>query len=651
MSDFDLTSAQPVTQGFDLASAQPVGAAPQQQPPQQSPGFLQQLRDLDQKYLGGYGRQAVLAARAVPDAANQLVNIVPNGLMATANLMLPNKYKQQLPSDWVSGYMDKVLPHPETPTEQATHAVESMLAGAKMPIPGGYGDVSFNPAAAPGGMNRGDTAKALAKIQARLEKDNRPWSAATQDVKAANEEGIPMRLTDVGPNIRATGEVLANKPGGAATTIQADRLGTLADTKTRVPQMTRDALGANSDAGLFGDALAQARSSNAKANYEAVRNDPQPVMDEKIWNLLEDPNIARVYQEAKQMNASVRSLDARMGKSTPPLADIYAPSPSIMPRPGAQGENLLPPPQGEPQWVRTGTAPDVRSLDFLQRALNTKIGQLYNRAQSGQGAQGGEGDLAAALKNAKNELVDRLKEISPSFKKASETYGDDSEVIDANQFGKGTGKDSFFNMSQGQAQKYVSGLSESAKNALRQGVAERLLTQYQMSGRNTNIASDILGGPEKQKLLRTLFDNDQSKFDTFVKGLQLESKIFRNNQQLLSGSQTFRRLEAAQDFENSTPEDIGKMATIASQLRHSWTGAAIHGIIRMMSGSMWNQGVASQAGRILSSPDPEQAAQALQTLENSLAKAPRYQRAGVAALKGTQAALAQKYGVDQGEQP
>ena len=257
---------------------------------------------------------------------------------------------------------------------------------------------------------------------------------ASQVVREANEQGIPLRLTDVGENTKTTGDLLAQRPGASRTTIRADRQGIADDTIERVGERVRDNLNSHGDVGRYGDILEQARGQHAKTNYEAVKNDSQPIMDPDIWHVLENPDVARVYQEALSMDRRVRSVDATMGKQTPPLTTLYAPHPNagqpttaLQPAGGTASAASL----GAQQWVRTQEAPSVRDLDFLQRALNTKVGQLYNQARNGVSTQGGEGDLATALKSARNFLVDRLKDTSPSFKKAMETYGDDSEVLTA----------------------------------------------------------------------------------------------------------------------------------------------------------------------------------------------------------------------------
>jgi hypothetical protein len=558
-------------------------------------------------------------------------------------------YPQNAPSAQIGQQLDKVLPHPENTTEGVTHWLESFLSGAKMPIPG----APTPPEAVPG-VNRGDTAAALKVLQKRLAQDNTTMEGAGAQVQAANDQGIPMRLSDVGPNTRATAEVLANKPGGSATTLINDRADILADTKSRVPATVRDALNAQGDAGQFADSLAAARGAKAKVNYEAVRQDTTPIMDPDIWHLLENPQIAKLYQAAKNSHDQARSLSTTNGVPSPPLADIYAP----MGRAGADAGALPDPanPEGI-QWQRTGQAPDVRSLDFLQRAMASRVSQLYNEARSPTSTSNpAAGSIAEGMKTARQTLVDQLKNISPAFKKASETYGDDSEIMEANRIGASGGNDGYLTMSPKQADAYVKSLSDSGRTALQMGVADKLLAAAERSGRGSNIAQDVLGGPVRQAQLKSLFGGDEEKFNLFKQAMEQEARVFKNNQAILGGSQTFRRLEGSQDFQDSTAQNLGKIAVVGAQLAHGGGyGGLIHQTLRFLNGTTWRQGVAAQASRILSSPDPVQAASALQDLENSLTTGvpSNTQQAALLATKAQQAAnpelqrqkLADKYGI------
>jgi len=653
-NDVDISDL-PTPGGASTVDISDLPAPPQEAAPQQS-GWQSDLRNLDQKYTGGIGRQLMLGVRAIPDAANGLLNVIPNGMTAIANLATGRR--DPMPSEVLDKYLiSSWAPKPETTMEKVGNIGESMIAGAAMPVPGQIGGISFNPSPSPGGMSRGDTAKALKILESRLNQDNTSMAPASQAVREANQQGVPMRLTDVGENTKTTGDLLAQRPGASRTIIRSDRQGIADDTIERVGERVRDTLSTHGDDGRFADILEQARGQHAKANYDAVKNDSQPIMDPDIWHVLENPDVARVYQEAQGMDRRVRSLDATMGKSTPPLTTLYAPPPAgtaVQPAGGTAAASSL------ADWVRTQEAPSVRDMDFLQRALNTKIGQLYNQARNGTSTQGGEGDLATALKGARNFLVDRLKQTSPSFKTAMETYGDDSEVLAAHEIGLGQGEAkggipeaNFFKMSPAQAQQYVNGLSDAGKSALRMGVTEQLLNRAEMTGRNVDLAKMVMGGDRKQNLLWTLFDGDQSKFQAFQKAMNMESKLFRNNSSMLGGSQTMARQEAASQFENEMiPGKMGQAADVAAQGLLHRPGVFVHGLFRLMQARMWSPSVASAASKILSSPDPEQAAGALQSLENQVAQRSFLQRAATNITKGiaagsapSQQQLEQKYGV------
>lgn len=634
--------------------------------------MLASLHKFDDKYLGGMGRQAIMAARAPVDAAVGLAAMPSDAITGAVDYAKDlsngrkfswqdiNPFSQKggyrdpnLISNQVGSALDEVLPSPKTTTEKVAHGVESFLSGAKMPLPGSVGDtaaalapearaaapqgygVNFAGAqGVPGAPRAGDTQRAANIVKKKLLEDYTPWETAAPQVAADNAQGIPTRLTDMSPSTRSTGEVLAQKPGGASATMLSDRGAIAADTKTRIGERVRDSLDAQGDVGTASDELTRARSANAKANYEAVRTDSTPVMDPDIWKILDNPTVAKIYQEAQGSNVRARRMLNDAGVPSPEMAEIYAQKPvaaarpavpepgvidtSAMKNPPAPPEPNAPVPGGgETEWVRTATAPDVQSLNSLQQLMNQKIGALYKAAGNGEGGAGNE---ASALKMLRNQLQARLKEVAPSFKKASETYGDDSEVMEAITKGRTAGKESFFAMSPEQATKYVNGLSESGQSALRMGVADRLMAAAEMSGRNTNLAADVLGGDRKTELIRTLFGGDEQKFDLFRTALQKESELFQNNNAIRGGSQTYRRLAAAEDFsdQSKAAETAGKIVSVGSQLHHGWVGTATHGLIRLMQRSTWNPSVATQAAKLLSAKDPEDALRGLQSLEESL---------------------------------
>lgn len=638
------------------------------------------FEDLQKKYgnaprwmadlSAGTQRAAALTGRNILQGASNVITAVPDLAQQAYNLYAPRSWqgdiagqhfgKNPLPSELVNEALNKVAPQPQNAFERYGGALEQGLTGI-----GGnaYGLIKGGQQlaeAAPGSLK-----KALERLENRLSRDATSFDVASRNVAAANEQGIPLRLTEAGINTQRTGEVLANKPGESQSIIVNDRNAIRADTKERVPDEVRTALSSQGDIGSAEHALMATRSTSAKANYAAVKADTTPVQDAQIDRLLQDPTISKLYQEARARHMTERGINAVAGVNDPPLQELYVPRsgtptmPGRSPAPGYSpsdwnamnaGRPTTPNP-GDPMtadWMRSTAQPDVRSLDYLQRSMDKRITALYQDPEQ-QGT-------AKSLQNARGVLIDRLKDISPAFKTASETYGSDSEVLEALQRGKGSSistasglvKPSFLTLSPQDARRYVDSLSESGKAALRMGVADKLLKQHEMSGRNTDIATDVLGGPRKQLLLNSLFDGDESKYDAFVQAMKLEGKIHQAGSQILRGSQTMGRFAAEADFNDTGRETVGKVLTIASQLSHRWRGAAAHGILRLM-GSTWNKDVAAQASRILSSPDPIAAVKRLQALEDYAAarQKPSEAAAAYATQFGAGAGLA---GSDQDKQ-
>lgn len=558
-------------------------------------------------------RHAVgMVGRTALNTATNLASIPFNAAQELGTLGHPGALGPYT-SQRASALYDKYLASPQDDPERIAQGFGEFGLGSMMPIPG-------LPSPGQGGIRPGDTKKALEIIQSRLQNDQRPWGMATQEVQQANEAGVPLRLTDMGRNTQRTGEVLANKPGGAQATMVRDAESTLNDTTDRVAGQVRQALSAEGDAGAFSDLLKRTRSQSGKTNYEAVKQDSTPVTDPDIWHILENPYVASLYQGARARHMVERSLSTTAGKPSPPLADIFAPK--IGGKAPPPGTDLNLPTKGgdtDPmagiEWERTGAAPDVRSLDYLQRAMDKDVTRLYTEA--GKGGQ--TGGMAENLATLRDQLIEKLKSVSPAFKKANETYGQDSKVIEAYQRGAVGGKDNFFNFSPEQAQKYVQSMSESEKTALRMGVADSLLKGAENAGNRVNLAQRVLGGSRRSDTIKTLFDGDESKYDTFMQLMGLEKKIFPNRQQLVGGSQTFGRASAGEGFSDTAAETAGKVAVMGSQIWHKWYGAAVHGLIRLQ-GTTWNQGVASQAARILSSGDPQAIAVGLQRLEDMSAR-------------------------------
>lgn len=638
------------------------------------PDVLAQLNGEKKDDSGGFmhqlGRQTALTGRALleapaqiaalpSDAVTSAVNFAKHPHVPSLNEFNPLATPEHKEGDWIpaseqiSKAYDQVLPHPESGPEKVAYGVESFLAGAKTPM-----GARALPAAAKAAeststlntvrsaiANKGTTlpsvieknlpkgpntpvpgeirinpearekleAKASKNAKAAVEKlekaageENTRLSNLTDKVKEDRKLGVPTTLADTSDRMATTAKVAAQKPGPSESILAKNRIGTQKDAQIRVPAQARKLLGANGDAGIFERDVTKMRSDNATKNYEAVRQDSTPVLDPDIYHILENPLIAKIYQDARGLHMEERSLRTTAGKPSPPLADIYAPMQGHAPHePGRQNSHALPPPSGEPQWVRTGTAPDVKSMDYLIRSIQDEIDKRF---------ADGRGGTAKELKAIKSQLKERMNDISPAYERASKTYGDDSAVKDAYT----SGLKDYLNKTPEAAAADVKKMSDSEKTALRMGVAERLLKNPESTNRNVDIGGISLGGERQQKILRAMFDND-ADFEIFKKVMEAESKIHQNHAYITKGSDTFKKLAAAQDFtDKSKAEDLGKIAMMVNLVGKGWLGTGLKAFTHMIAGQRWNNSKAEWAARILSSKDPEALIKRIQAMDKQV---------------------------------
>ncbi len=610
-----------------------------------------------------WGRAAALAGRAVLEAPAQIAALPADAVASAINmaknpsrLLNPQEYNPlehrpmegdvPFAGEQVHNALTSAgLPEPKSWQEKLAYGVESALTGAKVPVaPKGVSpaveaaQTGKSPStlatvrqglAAPTeerlrarGANKAqqkaakNAKKAEDAVNKALARDKNNITDASKEVKNAQARGVPLTLADTGRNATTTAEVIAQRPGAGQTIMEENRLASLKDEKQRVPGQVRSAIGTEDDYGLFTKGLENTRSVKAKANYEAVRQDATPVTDEKIAKILEDPRVKDLYEEARAAHMEERRLRELAGdKSSPQLVDIYGVKTTkspILDKSGKPFQNM--------EAEKIGTVPDVKSLDYLIRHIDESIDRLYK--------SGTTGGIASSLKTVRNALKSRLEEISPAYQKASKTYGLDSQIIEARELGnKG-----FMDMTPGAARQAFSSMNDSQKNALRMGVTENLLKAAEKSGKNRNIANEVLGGDRQQKVLRSMFDNDRD-FDIFKKTLELEDRIHQNTMKISGGSPTFRRAAAADDFEETpASEKIGKAATVINLVKKGWIGTGLKMVLHMIQNPSWNQGKAEMAARILTAKDPELVIRRLQALEK-MDKAPNVSRK-VAATKG-----------------
>jgi hypothetical protein len=327
------------------------------------------------------------------------------------------------------------------------------------------------------------------------------------------------------------------------------------------------------------------------------------VNDPKIMTILEQPEVKSVYDLARQIASGEANLAKVRGQdpSKFKLEPLYIAD--------AEGN------------IKISSIPDVRTLDYMKRAMDAMIKSGYSSTDATVKTQAG------TLKGMRNELRDRLKTVVPEYDTALTKYAGDMEVIDAMR----TGMEKFRGMDHEEVAKLVKGMSPSEKEAFRTGVARDIYGQIMGPSSARNSAQNIIGSPEMQQKLMPLFDNP-AHFNLFKSALERESQLFNQANSILANSSTARRAQMNKEFEgdNSMGEAIGN--AITGGFWSSLTGLAA----KAAKSTTMTQDTADKLAGMLMSNNPAEVAATVKVLEDYAKKAaPREARATKAEIGTT----------------
>jgi hypothetical protein len=249
----------------------------------------------------------------------------------------------------------------------------------------------------------------------------------------------------------------------------------------------------------------------------------------------------------------------------------------------------------------TGTVPDVRTLDYMKRALDAQITAAYKSDNAATNAS------ANAYKDLRNALRDRTKEVVPDYQAALQTYKGDREVLDALR----AGYSDFGKMDHEEVIKLVSNMSPAEKEAFRTGVVRDIYGKLFTTSRNIN-AGAILNAPEMQAKLQPLFDTP-AHFRLFQAAVERESQLFSQANEILKGSQTGKRKVMQEKFEDAG-DNFSQVA--AQALTGGWTSSLTGMASRALYKTSMTEDMADKLATMLMSSEPKEVAAVVKILED-----------------------------------
>jgi hypothetical protein len=280
---------------------------------------------------------------------------------------------------------------------------------------------------------------------------------------------VPSTIANVDPAMVDLAEAVAQRVGSGRQVIAK----TLGEQKAGIRDRTYGQVKAGLKPGEFyadEDRLAQELREFAGKAYDDAY-DVGSVNDPKIMTILEQPEVKSVYDLARQIASGEANLAKIRGQdpSKFKLEPLYIAD--------AEGN------------IKISSIPDVRTLDYMKRAMDAMIKSGYSSTDATVKTQAG------TLKGMRNELRDRLKTVVPEYDTALTKYAGDMEVIDAMR----AGMDKFRGMDHEEVAKLVKGMSPSEKEAFRTGVARDIYGQIMGPASVRNSAQNLIGSPELQQ--------------------------------------------------------------------------------------------------------------------------------------------------------
>jgi len=239
---------------------------------------------------------------------------------------------------------------------------------------------------------------------------------------------------------------------------------------------------------------------------------------------------------------------------------------------------------------------DTEFLHYVKMGLDDLV-------YTGKSPSSGIGNTQLnSIKDTRAQFLNYIDKNNPSYKSARNYWADDTATMDAMQSGR-----TFLKANPDQLKADIKKMSTSEKEAFRLGAMSDLIERVGGQSTDTvvpmtaNVARNILKDPKRVALIKATFpDNElgQNKFNQFIKNFQTEMEMKTTSSQVLAGSQTAGRQEAAKAVRG----------TIAQEAPNIDAQSLIFNALKMDATQMNEQQLKSTANevvKILTETDPK----------------------------------------------
>ena len=336
--------------------------------------------------------------------------------------------------------------------------------------------------------------------QAMIDEDLTPETAVTrlQELNASTPGFTEATLADLGDSFRTQARAtmdVGDAAKGRARDLYNERQ---AGQRARVKTLINRNFGADAER-FFDDfdAAITERTRAAEPIYDEAF-DRGVMMTQELQDFVNDKAMKPIYEEAKTRFASL----------------------------------------AKPEGVgyKPGSLPELnlKALDMLKRRLDGRMGKAK---------KSGDKPEVRFLQIKKQELLDLIDQQNPVYRRALESFTDESAVINAMEDGF-----TFLKKDPDLLNRSLQDLTEAEMDAFRMGAVKSLQNFIESQGDNTDAVRRLIGSEAMRKRLESIMP--AGNVDDFLRGLRTESEFFRTRAAITTGSPTAERQQAIDRLED-----------------------------------------------------------------------------------------------------
>jgi hypothetical protein len=432
----------------------------------------------------------------------------------------------------------------------------------------------------------GIASRAGKKLSSAIKESNLTPQQIEQMMARDRSMGVPSTLANTDAALADLAEAVAQRTGKGTRKVEKTLTQQKAGSRERAYQQVAKGLKPGNyyddEARMVQDLRSKASTMYDEAYAWGDVDDP------KILQIMQTPEVQGAFETARSIANAQASLAKIRGEDPSKFAmpEIYKPTGKFT----DSGSEIL----------ELTTLPDVRTLDFMKRGLDAQIKAGYKSDNAAVLAN------ISTIKEIRNDLRDRLKDLVPPYKKALSEYSGDMEVIDAMR----AGLSDFGKLDSEQVVKMVAGMSKAEKEAFRTGVARNLYGKVMDPSTNFNAASRIINSPETVAKMQPLFD-DPAHFRLFQTAMERESQLYQQANKILGGSQTAKRSAMS----DALDEGPGVGEAVANAVTGGFWPSLTSMAARVARSSTITPQVADKLSDMLMSKNPAEVASVVKFLE------------------------------------